>query len=40
MAGGIPLNAVSSRPVHANVQITLRLHLPIVGSDYGVEQAP
>ena len=34
VAGGVPLNVVSSWLGHANVQVTLRIYLPIVGSDY------
>ena len=40
MAGGVPLNVVSSWLGHANVQVTLRIYLPIVGSDYGMENVP
>ena len=40
VAGGVPLNVVSSWLGHANVQVTLRIYLPIVGSDYGMENVP
>ena len=40
MAGGVPLNVVSAWLGHANVQVTLRIYLPIVGSDYGMEKVP
>ena len=40
MAGGVPLNAASSWLGHANVQATLRIYLPIVGSDYGMDAVP
>ena len=40
MAGGVPLNVVSSWLGHANVQVTLRIYLPIVGSDYSMENVP
>ena len=40
VAGGVPLNVVSSWLGHANVQVTLRIYLPIVGSDYGMEGVP
>ena len=39
-AGGVPLNVVSAWLGHANVQVTLRIYLPIVGSDYGMENVP
>ena len=37
VAGGVPLNVVSSWLGHANVQVTLRIYLPIVGSDYTMD---
>ena len=40
MVGKVPLNVVSSWLGHANVQVTLRVYLPIVGSDYGMENVP
>ena len=40
MVGKVPLNVVSSWLGHANVQVTLRIYLPIVGSDYGMENVP
>ena len=40
MAGRVPLNVVSSWLGHPNVQATLRIHLPIVGSEYGMENVP
>ena len=40
VAGGIPLNVVSSWLGHANVQVTLRIYLPIVGSDYSMDAVP
>ena len=40
VACGVPLNVVSSWLGHANVQVTLRMYLPIVGSDYGMEGVP
>ena len=40
MVGKVPLNVVSSWLGHANVQVTLRLYLPIVGSDYGMDAVP
>ncbi|MCY4416096.1 MAG: tyrosine-type recombinase/integrase [Chloroflexi bacterium] len=40
MVGRVPLNVVSSWLGHANVQVTLRIYLPIVGSDYGMENVP
>ena len=39
-AGGVPLNVVSQWLGHANVQVTLRVYLPIVGADYGMEGVP
>ena len=40
MVGKVPLNVVSAWLGHASVQVTLRLYLPIVGSDYGMENVP
>ncbi len=40
MVGKVPLNVVSSWLGHASVQVTLRIYLPIVGTDYGVENVP
>ena len=40
MVGRVPLNVVSQWLGHANVQVTLRVYLPIVGSDYGMEDVP
>ena len=40
MVGRVPLNIVSLWLGHANVQVTLRIYLPIVGSDYGMEAVP
>ena len=40
MVGKVPLNVVSAWLGHANVQVTLRIYLPIVGSDYGMEDVP
>ena len=40
VAGRVPLNVVSQWLGHANVQVTLRIYLPIVGSDYGMEDVP
>ena len=40
IAGGVPLNVVSQWLGHVNVQVTLRVYLPIVGSDYGMEGVP
>ena len=40
VAGRVPLNVVSAWLAHANVQVTLRLYLPIVGSDYGMDDVP
>ena len=36
----VPLNVVSQWLGHVNVQVTLRIYLPIVGSDYGMEDVP
>ena len=40
VVGKVPLNVVSQWLGHANVQVTLRTYLPIVGSDYGMENVP
>ena len=40
MVGKVPLNVVSAWLGHASVQVTLRIYLPIVGSDYGMEDVP
>ena len=40
MVGKVPLNVVSAWLGHANVQVTLRIYLPIVGGDYGMEAVP
>ena len=40
VAGRVPLNVVSSWLGHTNVQVTLRIYLPIVGSDYGMDDVP
>ena len=40
MVGKVPLNVVSAWLGHANVQVTLRIYLPIVGSDYSMEDVP
>ena len=40
VSGGVPLNVVSEWLGHANVQVTLRIYLPIVGSDYGMDEVP
>ena len=40
VVGGVPLNVVSQWLGHANVQVTLRTYLPVVGSDYGMEDVP
>ena len=40
VAGGVPLNVVSQWLGHANVQVTLKVYLPIVGSDYSMENVP
>ena len=38
--GKIPLNVVSQWLGHANLQVTLRVYLPIVGSDYSMDTVP
>ena len=40
VVGRVPLNVVSQWLGHANVQVTLRIYLPIVGSDYGMDGVP
>ena len=40
MVGKVPLNVVSAWLGHANVQVTLRVYLPIVGSDYSMDAVP
>ena len=40
MVGRVPLNVCSAWLGHASVQVTLRIYLPIVGSDYGMENVP
>ena len=40
MVGRVPLNVVSSLLGHANVQVTLRIYLPIVGSTYSMAEVP
>ena len=40
VSGGVPLNVVSSWLGHANLQVTLRIYFPIVGSDYGMDAVP
>ena len=40
MVGKVPLNVVSMWLGHANVQVTLRIYLPIVGSDYSMDAVP
>ena len=40
VVGRVPLNVVSQWLGHANVQVTLRTYLPIVGSDYGMDSVP
>ena len=40
MVGKVPLNVVSSWLGHSSVQVTLRIYLPIVGADYGMENVP
>ncbi len=36
----VPLNAGSLWIGHANLQVALRIYMPIVGSDYGMEDVP
>ena len=40
VAGGVPLNVVSTWLGHTSVQVTLRIYLPIVGSDYSMDAVP
>ena len=40
MVGRVPLNVVSSWLGHANVQVTLKIYLPIVGSTYSMADVP
>ena len=40
VSGGVSLNVVSSWLGHANVQVTLRIYLPVVGSDYSMDAVP
>ena len=40
MAGKVPLNVVSGWLGQANVEVTLRICLPIVGSDYTTDEIP
>ena len=40
MIGRVPLNVVSTWLGHANVQVTLRIYLPIVGADYSMDAIP
>ena len=40
MVGRVPLNVVSTWLGHANVQVTLRIYLPIVGADYNIDAVP
>ena len=40
MVGNVPLNVVSMWLGHASVQVTLRVYLPIVGSDYSMDAVP
>ena len=40
MVGKVPLNVVSAWLGHASVQVTLRIYLPIVGSDHSMENVP
>ena len=40
VAGSVPLNVVSAWLGHANVQVTLMIYLPIVGSDYSMDAVP
>ena len=40
MVGRVPLNVVSAWLGHANVQVTLRIYLPIVGSTYSMADVP
>ena len=40
MVGKVPLNVASAWLGHANLQVTLRVYLPIVGSDYSMDTVP
>ena len=40
MVGKVPLNVVAASLGHADVQVTLRIYLPIVGSDYSMDEVP
>ena len=40
MVGRVPLNVVLAWLGHANAQVTLRIYLPIVGSDYSMDAVP
>ena len=40
MVGRVPLNVVSQWICHASVQVTFRIYLPIVRSDYRTENVP
>ena len=40
MVGKVPLNVVNAWLGHANFQITLRIYLPVVRSDYGMDAVP
>ena len=40
IAGGVPLNVVSSWLGYANVEVILRSYLPIVGSHYSMDAVP
>ena len=40
MVGRVALNVVSAWLGHANVQVTMRIYLPIVGIDHGMENVP
>ena len=40
MVGKVPLIVVSAWLEHAKVQATLRMYLPIVGSDYSMDAVP
>ena len=40
MVGKVPLNVVSSWLGHSNVEVTLRIYLPIVGSTYSMADVP
>ena len=40
MVGKVPLNVVSQWLGHSTVQVTLKVYLPIVGSDHGMDDVP